>query len=363
MSDLSARLALPFLAPAQAQKHVTHNEALARLDMLVQLVVEAFDAETPPATPAIGAVWALGVAPSGDWAGQSGLAAWDGVAWVFVAPQPGWVALARAEGRLMRFDGAGWVPALAQTDGLDGIGIGTAADAVNRLAVAAEATLLSHDGAGHRLTLNKAATTDTASLLFQTGWSGRAEMGTAGSDAFAIKLSADGAAWTDALILDPATGAASGASVQNAATDTTPGRLALASHVYGPGNLVGPVSGSGSAPTGAVIETGTTADGTYTRFADGTQIATALRSLAQAAASVCTDSWTYPAAFAAVPAVTVTLDDVGSGAPGESDIAAPRAALVSATGAQLRVPRITGGPDFVAGDTVTVSATAVGRWA
>lgn len=35
MSDLSARLDLPLIKPSQAQKHVTHNEALQILDGLV----------------------------------------------------------------------------------------------------------------------------------------------------------------------------------------------------------------------------------------------------------------------------------------------------------------------------------------
>ena len=62
MPDISPRLALPYLQPSQAQKHVTHNEALRRLDLLVQLVVVQFGAEVPPASPAPGAVWALGAA-------------------------------------------------------------------------------------------------------------------------------------------------------------------------------------------------------------------------------------------------------------------------------------------------------------
>lgn len=57
MSELSSRLALPFLQPGQAQKHVTHNEALARLDLLVQLVVQDFDATTPPVSPQAGQIW------------------------------------------------------------------------------------------------------------------------------------------------------------------------------------------------------------------------------------------------------------------------------------------------------------------
>ena len=68
------------------------------------------------------------------------------------------------------------------------LGVNAVADEVNRLAVASEASLFSHDGAGHQVKVNKAAAGDTASLLFQTGWSGRAEMGTTGSDAFATDL-------------------------------------------------------------------------------------------------------------------------------------------------------------------------------
>ncbi|MEZ5686595.1 MAG: DUF2793 domain-containing protein [Paracoccaceae bacterium] len=54
MSDLSTRLGLPYLQPSQAQKHVTHNEALQTLDILVQLVVEDFYANLPPEVPVEG---------------------------------------------------------------------------------------------------------------------------------------------------------------------------------------------------------------------------------------------------------------------------------------------------------------------
>jgi hypothetical protein len=66
--------------------------------------------------------------------------------------------------------------------------------------------LLNHAGAGHQLKLNKAAATDTASLLFQTGFGGRAEMGTTGSDDFSVKVSADGSAFFTAFEADGATG-------------------------------------------------------------------------------------------------------------------------------------------------------------
>ena len=37
MTDTSSNSKLPFILPSQAQKHVTHNEALQILDALVQL--------------------------------------------------------------------------------------------------------------------------------------------------------------------------------------------------------------------------------------------------------------------------------------------------------------------------------------
>ena len=54
--------------------------------------------------------------------------------------------------------------------------------------------------------INKHAISDTASLLYQTGYSGRAELGLAGDDDFHIKTSPDGAAWRDAIVLKAANG-------------------------------------------------------------------------------------------------------------------------------------------------------------
>lgn len=51
MSYNSPRLDLPYIQPAHAQKHVTHNEALRMLDMLVQLALVGFDGTTLPNLP------------------------------------------------------------------------------------------------------------------------------------------------------------------------------------------------------------------------------------------------------------------------------------------------------------------------
>ncbi|MDZ7709419.1 MAG: DUF2793 domain-containing protein [Roseovarius sp.] len=250
MQDQSPRLSLPFILPSQAQKHVTHNEALTRLDIIAQLAVEGIDASTPPALPEAGQVWALGPAPTGDWAGQADmLAGFVNESWLFVAPGEGWLAFDKSDGRLFRRAGSGWEPLAPPTlDNLDGVGINASHDSTNRLALSAPATLFNHEGAGHQLKINKATAGDTASLLFQTGFGGRAEMGTSGSDDFAVKVSADGAVWVTALSFEAATGHATGTAVQQSAADATPGRL-MTTGAFGWGQ-----SGAGAVPVMADLD-------------------------------------------------------------------------------------------------------------
>ena len=292
MSELSPRLSLPFLMPAQAQKHVTHNEALEQLDMLVQLTVVGFEATTPPANPVDGQVWALGAAPLGAWAGQGGrLAVWRAGGWVFVTPAAGWRAALGTTLRL--FDGSAWVDAaLPPLQNLDGVGINTSHDATNRLSVAAPATLLTHDGADHQLKINKAAMGDTASLLFQTGFSGRAEMGLAGQEDFTLKVSANGADWQDGLVVARTSG-----QVQAPNGLTVAGQPAV--HL---GNLLGSVGQNMGVPTGAVLERGSTANGAFLRLADGTQICWHWVN----SSSVAAVDWTYPVAFVGAVVVQAT---------------------------------------------------------
>ena len=220
----SVNLSLPYIQPAQAQKHVTHNEAIRVLDALVQPSVAGPPDGTPPANAAEGTRWIVGADAVGAWAGHEGEVAWrtDG-AWSFLAPRRGWQFRVETGGSLS-FDGSAWVgegDVATFPDTVDRLGVGAAADAANRLAVSSEAVLLNHAGAGHQVKVNKAAETDTASLLFQTGFSGRAEMGTTGGDGFAVRVSADGASWRDALAVAPDTGRArfpSGAEVEQRLT-------------------------------------------------------------------------------------------------------------------------------------------------
>lgn len=410
LTDRSVRLSLPFILPSQAQKHVTHNEALTQLDMMVQLVLTERGAEVPPAVPVPGQIFGLGANPQSEWAGQAGqLAVWDGTTWTFLAAQEGWQAYDQATAHQIVFDGGTWQNATRDLANIDGVGIGTGWDGINRLSVASAATLFSHEGlGGHQLKINKASAADTASLLFQSAWTGHAEMGLSGDTAFSIKISADGGTWYEALKMDPDSGETifapdgvlrasltatslnldvplTGTAVQQSPMDTTTGRLlqihdgagafglggaglaitdystiAGCSHfiagggsavtadappdgaVYRPGvvmhrsssdrssvlhftntgavvrnytggvpdadwnllfgqqNILGTVSQTGGIPTGAIIEQGSTSNGEYVRFADGTQeCRTTLVALPGSGVV-----WTFPVMFSEAPVVT-----------------------------------------------------------
>ncbi|WP_151720699.1 DUF2793 domain-containing protein [Gemmobacter serpentinus] len=291
MPDTSPNLSLPYLLPAQAQKHVTHNEALERLDALAQLVVEGFGATTPPADPGVGQIWAVGGGAGGSWSGQGGkLALRVAGDWLFLAPREGWRAWGRAEAELRIWRGSSWQR--LPHDQLDGIGIATTSDATNRLSVVSHATLFSHAGAGHQMKINKAGAAQTASLMFQSNWDGRAEMGLTGNDDFSVKVSADGSTWVEGLRINRSTGAAAFLA----------GLTLAGSPVFARSNILGTVAQSAGLPTGAVIQRGSGANGEFVRFADGTLICAHVLT-ASASAAV---GWTYPSVFAAVPAVSGT---------------------------------------------------------
>jgi hypothetical protein len=206
MPDNSPILNLPYILPAQAQKHVTHNEAIRLLDMIVQLAVTSRTLTVPPASPAEADRYIVGVGATGAWAGKDNqIAVWGTTGWVYVVPLAGWQAYVTAESGAAVFDGTEW-SVLGVPTQLPLLGVNATANTTNRLTVSSPATLLNNAGAGHQVKVNKAAAGDTASLLFQTGFSGRAEMGLTGNDDFSVKVSANGSAFFTALLADGATG-------------------------------------------------------------------------------------------------------------------------------------------------------------
>jgi hypothetical protein len=145
---------------------------------------------------------------TGVFAGRENeLALFEDGGWSFLTPRKGWQCWIEDEAELQVWTGSQWRRASPlSSEGASLWGVNASADETTRFAVAAPASLFNHAGAGHQLKLNKAAASDTASLLLQSGWSGRAEIGLAGDDDLHIKVCDDGGVWREALVIERVSG-------------------------------------------------------------------------------------------------------------------------------------------------------------
>jgi Protein of unknown function (DUF2793) len=124
MND-TPNLALPYILASQAQKHVTHNEAIRTLDCLVQLAVESRGLAAPPPAPVDGTRFVVAASATGDWDGQSGkIAAFQDGAWDFYEPKEGWTAWVADEHTLVIYAASTWTPYTGADDGSSGGGGG-----------------------------------------------------------------------------------------------------------------------------------------------------------------------------------------------------------------------------------------------
>ena len=134
MTETTPRLGLPFIIASQAQKHITHNEALRDLDVLVHLTVEDNTLTTPPDDAIDGKCYVVTDGATGDWSGRATqIAVRKDQAWHFYIPKEGWTCWLRSRNAMMVFEGYGWIDIispnaqrgqsayeLAQAEGYDG---------------------------------------------------------------------------------------------------------------------------------------------------------------------------------------------------------------------------------------------------
>ena len=215
MTD-TVNLGLPCIEGSQAQKHVTHNDALRILDTLVQLAVLDRDLTAPPGAPAEGERFIVKAGATGAWAGHdNAIAAWQDGAWIFSAPKTGWIAFVADEGTLLVWNGSVWGDFFATVTSIQNLarlGLGTTADAANPLSAKLNNALfaarsVAEGGDGHlHYTLSKEGAAKSLSFLFQDNYSGRAEIGLTGDDDLHVKVSPDGSTWYEGIRIDRNTG-------------------------------------------------------------------------------------------------------------------------------------------------------------
>lgn len=202
----STNLGLPFIKAAQAQKHVTHNEAIRGLDAIVQLSVLDRDLTSPPGSALDGDRYLVATSATGGWAGKDGqIAAWQDGAWTFYPPQEGWLIWIADEESLIVFDGNAFIAPPLQN--VSSLGVNAAADSNSRLAVRSNQVLftavnVAEGGNGNLLaTVNRETASDDAAFVFQNAYSSRALFGLLADDNFTIKVSPDGSSFITGLIV------------------------------------------------------------------------------------------------------------------------------------------------------------------
>lgn len=217
-SSHSARLNLPYVAAGQLQKHVTVNEAFARLDALIQTAVRSRTTTAQPDDADEGDIYILPTGATGaDWSGRSAgdLVKAESGGWLAIATPIGLLAVVEDAAELVVRLDDGWDTVVGlggELQNLTRLGLNTTADAANPFAARVNKALwtaheASDGGDGDlRMTLNKEGPGDVLSVLLQCGYEGRAELGLIGDDDLRLKVSPDGDVWTEAFRADPQTG-------------------------------------------------------------------------------------------------------------------------------------------------------------
>lgn len=203
----SERLNLPYIQPAQAQKHVTHNEAIELLDKLVHMAVDDALQSPPDEALDLDTMVLVDIDASGAFEGRdNSIAVYQGAGWAFLTPQDGWMVYNKARGHFISFSDGRWKPVQAEIDAVPYLGINATADDFNRLVARGPSTLLTAQEGSHRLAINKSAIDDTASCVFQSDYQAHAEIGLTGDNALSLKVLDNGGVWKTSLRVDTVSG-------------------------------------------------------------------------------------------------------------------------------------------------------------
>lgn len=102
-------LGLNLLEQAQAQKEITVNTALMRIDALLNTAASSLGETSPPSSPTEGEVHIVGNSATGDWSGHDHEIAYFEQIWRFIIPNEGAMLWVSDEDKHYVFDGSGWI--------------------------------------------------------------------------------------------------------------------------------------------------------------------------------------------------------------------------------------------------------------
>lgn len=105
----TSHIGITLVEQAQAQKEVTVNEALVRIDALLNSGAKSRTTTTPPGSPASGDLYIVAASATGDWAGQDGKITYFDQIWRFIVPNEGMLLWVNDEDTSYVYNGSSWI--------------------------------------------------------------------------------------------------------------------------------------------------------------------------------------------------------------------------------------------------------------
>lgn len=226
--DNTTRFDMPLVMAAQAQKHVTVNEALSRIDGAMNMVLQSLDLTMPPAQAVDGMAYAVPFDGVNDWAGQGGkIALASNGGWEFLTPRAGWRAFVSDQGRGAIHDGTDWVPG-ALTMSAHGAGLAVSLCEIDHVLGAGSSELTDLVIAPSSMVIGVTARVVEPITGDLTGW----RLGTPGAeDRFGSGLGLAAESWVRGMLGQPVTyWGADSLLITAEGGSFTGGRLRLAVH-------------------------------------------------------------------------------------------------------------------------------------
>lgn len=127
----TTNLSLTLVEQSQAQKEVTVNTALSRIDAILNTGVIDRDLTVPPGGPSSGDLYIVGASATGDWATHDNELTWFDQVWHFLSPNQGMTVWVADEAQHVTWNGTSWVAVsglFASATAYGAVGDGTADD-------------------------------------------------------------------------------------------------------------------------------------------------------------------------------------------------------------------------------------------